>query len=66
MAPHAESEVTGKASNGTEVPVNDGAAPLEPGVTKKIAEGKQMTFPRYELPSPASMIYSSYEKRGPR
>jgi len=46
MAPHAESEVTGKASNGAEVPVNNGAAPLEPGVTKKIAEGKQMSFPR--------------------
>ena len=58
MAPHAESEMTGKASNGGEVPVNDGAAPLEPGVTKKIAEGKQMTFPRYEYPSPMSVMCS--------
>jgi hypothetical protein len=46
MAPHAESTVTGKASNGEEVPVNPGTAPLEPGVAKKIAEGKQLTFPR--------------------
>jgi hypothetical protein len=57
MAPHAESEVTGKASNGAEVPVNNGAAPLEPGVTKKIAEGKQMSFPRYDYLLPMTIVY---------
>jgi hypothetical protein len=55
MSPHAESATTGTASNGDEVPVNTGAAPLEPGVTKKIAEGKQMTFPRYST-SPSLIV----------
>lgn len=52
MAPHAE-EAT--ASNGNTVPVNEGQAPLEPGVKKSIAQGKMMEFPR----SVALVLYHS-------
>ncbi|KJY01779.1 class ii aldolase adducin domain-containing protein [Zymoseptoria brevis] len=45
MAPHAE-EIKGEASNGHTVPVNDGTAPLEPGVKKEFAKGKMVDFPR--------------------
>jgi len=44
MAPHAEN-TTATASDGKEVPVNDGDAPLEPGVKKNIAQGKMIAFP---------------------
>lgn len=44
MAPHAEN-VTGVASDGKEVPVNPGEAPLEPGIKKNIAQGKMIAFP---------------------
>jgi hypothetical protein len=44
MAPHSE-DTTGIAPDGKEVPVNDGAAPLEPGVKKNIAQGKMINFP---------------------
>lgn len=44
MAPHAEN-ATGTASDGNEVPVNSGDAPLEPGVKKNIAQGKMTAFP---------------------
>lgn len=46
MAPHAENgNVTGVASDGKEVPVNPGEAPLEPGIKKSIAQGKMIAFP---------------------
>jgi len=45
MAPHAEN-TTGTASDGKEVPVNAGDAPLEPGVKKNIAQGKMISFPQ--------------------
>jgi hypothetical protein len=44
MAPHAEN-TTGTAPDGKEVPVNNGDAPLEPGVKKNIAQGKMIAFP---------------------
>ena len=44
MAPHAEN-VTGVASDGKEVPVNPGEAPLEPGIKKNIAQGQMIAFP---------------------
>jgi hypothetical protein len=44
MAPHSE-DTTGIAPDGKEVPVNDGTAPLEPGVKKNIAQGKMINFP---------------------
>lgn len=44
MAPHAEN-VTGVASDGKEVPVNPGEAPLEPGIKKNIAQGQMVAFP---------------------
>lgn len=47
MAPHAEDSPVGTASNGHTVPVNDGQAPMEPGVKKNIAQGKMTEFPRY-------------------
>ncbi|CAK3758067.1 Hypothetical predicted protein [Lecanosticta acicola] len=46
MAPHAEDTPVGVSADGTSVPVNDGAAPHEPGVKKNIAENKQINFPR--------------------
>ncbi|KAK4504128.1 hypothetical protein PRZ48_005043 [Zasmidium cellare] len=46
MAPHAEDAPVGLAENGHTVPVNDGQAPLEPGVKKNIAQGKMIEFPR--------------------
>lgn len=49
MAPHAEDGPVGVAANGHEEVVNDGQAPLEPGVKKTIAQGKMMAFPRLEL-----------------
>ncbi|KAK4626491.1 Decarboxylase NovR [Fulvia fulva] len=45
MAPHAE-ETNGVASYGNTVPVNEGQAPLEPGIKKNIAQGKMLEFPR--------------------
>jgi hypothetical protein len=45
MAPHAEN-TTGTASDGKEVSVNAGDAPLEPGVKKNIAQGKMIAFPQ--------------------
>lgn len=46
MAPHAEDNPVGMASNGTKEPVNNGTAPLEPGVKASIAQGKMVEFPR--------------------
>ena len=40
MAPHAED------TNGTTVPVNDGEAPLEPGVKKSHAQDRMVNWPR--------------------
>lgn len=50
MAPHAEDKATGVASDGNEVPVNPGEAPLEPGIKKNIAQGKMIEFPKYASP----------------
>jgi len=48
MAPHAtEDDITnGRDGNGERVPVNNGEAPLEPGIKKSRAEEKEMVFPR--------------------
>lgn len=46
MAPHATDSPSGVTSNGHEEPVNNGAAPLEPGIKSTIAQGKMMEFPR--------------------
>lgn len=49
MAPHATegNPFVGFSSDGpTNEPVNNGEAPLEPGVHKSVAEDKQMYFPR--------------------
>ncbi|EME82903.1 uncharacterized protein MYCFIDRAFT_164211 [Pseudocercospora fijiensis CIRAD86] len=45
MAPHAQDPV-GVSANGHSEAVNNGEAPLEPGVKKTIAQGKMMEFPR--------------------
>lgn len=51
MSPHADNTAaavpTATASNGEAVPVNDGIAPQEPGISRVAAEGKQAQFPRY-------------------
>lgn len=52
MAPHAEGQngngtTEAVASNGHTVPVNEGQAPLEPGIKKTIAQGKMTEFPRF-------------------
>lgn len=41
MAPHAEDQPMGSSE-----PINNGEAPLEPGIKKSIAQGKIPTFPR--------------------
>lgn len=46
MAPHATDSTVGYSSEGTTEPVNNGEAPLEPGIKKSIAHGKMTEFPR--------------------
>lgn len=53
MAPHAEESSQGNSggveivtANGSSATVNDGEAPLEPGVKKNVAHGKMAEFPR--------------------
>jgi ribulose-5-phosphate 4-epimerase/fuculose-1-phosphate aldolase len=45
MAPHA-TEPVAYDSEGTKQPVNNGEAPLEPGVKKHVADEKMIEFPR--------------------